>query len=303
MAYSPHPITVDGASLNLFAWNIDTKVRPWPTVRSGDVVVPGVDGVVASLNDDIDVGLLTLSMWLVGTDSSGTIPGGSTAMSECRKNLDSLSFLFGRRNALLDIREVVDTPGTIKQAWGKVVEAVAPDIKAGGLGRYSINIELPDGMWQDPTTADWSQASAVSGTQYTVTTLAGATGPVSDATVLVTGPATNPRVTDVTTGAYVQLNLALPAGQAWRVNCATWTTRYGAGLTLGSADTAGTDAQAVTVFGGGNARFLRLQPALVLTAVGSDFTVGTPVVKLTLTGTSFTSATAVAVRARRKFLQ
>jgi hypothetical protein len=258
--YSPHPITIDGVSLDSFAWNIEAKVRPWPSVRSGDNVVPGVDGEVPSLNDDAEAGLLTLNMWVRGTDPTGAVPSGSSGMSLVRSNLDALAFMFGRRYALLNIQEIVDQVGTIRQCWGKVIDQVLPEIRPGGWGRFAVNVKIPDVFWQDVNTSDWSQTAAASGTSYEVTTLQGATAPVADATFLVTGPATNPQINDATTSAYVRLNRALAAGELWRVNSATWATRYGAGLTLGSADSAGTDAQALTLFGGGTARFLRLQP-------------------------------------------
>lgn len=292
--YTAFDVTVDGVSLDSLAWNIDSKVRPWAGVRAGNVVVPGVDGVVASINDDLEPVVWVLSMWAIGVNSSGVIPGGSNAMSQVRANLDALSFMFRKQYTLLDVREVVDHLGTVRQGLCKVEDTISPEVKAGGSGRFTVPLLVPAGVLQDVSTSDWSQASAVSGTAYEVTTLQGSTGPITDGTILVTGPATNPQVTDVTTGAYVRLNAALPAGQQWRVNSATWVTRHGSGLTLGSADTAGTDGQAITVYGGGNSHFLRMYPVL---------DTGLRRVKLTLSGTGFTSATALAVRARKKFLQ
>ena len=295
MVYSPNPITVDGVSLDAYGWGVEAKTRAWPASRAGDLAVPGVDGSIPTLNDDLDVGVLTLTMWLLGVDATGTIPGGASAMTQARANLDSLVHLFmGRRNALLDVRETVDGGGTLRQAWCKVIDQVVPEVRAGGLGRFTVVLSIPDGMWQDTATADWSQASAVSGTSYEVTTLQGATAPISDAVFLVTGPVNTPRLADVATGAYVQLNQNLAASNFWRVNSGTWATRYGTGLSLGSTDTTGTDGQASTTFGGGSARFLRLQPALAT---------GLRRVNISLTGTGFTAATAVAVRARRKYLQ
>lgn len=293
MPYSAHPVVVDGVSLDSYAWNVEAKKRIIPAARSADQVIPGTDGVAASLNDDLEPGLMTLSMWVVGVDQSGVIPVGSSGMAQCRANVDALAHLFGKRHALLSVTETVDAAGTQRQAWCKVVDTIEPEIRAGGVGRFTVSLTVPEGLWQDPTTADWSQASAVAGTVYEVTSLQGSTGPVQDAVIAVTGPVTNPQVNDFTTSAYVRLNAALPAGQVWRVNVGTWSTRYGSGLSLASADTAGTDGQAVTVYGGGNARFLRLQPSL---------SAGARRVRLSLSGSGFTSATAIAVRARRKFL-
>lgn len=294
MVYSAFPVTVDGTSLDAYAWNVDAKTRLFPGARTADVQIPGVDGVAASVNDDLEPGLLTLSMWVIGVDQNGTIPVGSNGVAQCRANLDALAHLFGKRHALLDVRETVDLQGSVRQAWCKVTDTVEPKLIANGTGRFTVAMSIPDGMWQDPATADWSQTGATAGTVYEVTSLQGATGPISDAVLLVTGPATNPQINDFASGAYVRLNQALAAGQLWRVNVGTWSSRYGSGLTLASADTAGTDGHATTVYGGGNARFLRLLPQV---------SAGARRVRLSLTGSGFTAATGISVRARRKYLQ
>lgn len=291
----PHPITVDGVSLDTVAWNIEAKTRQWPAARAGDAVLPGVDGVAPSLNDDLDLTTLTLSMWVLGTTTAGTIPGGSTPMAQCRANLDQLAHMFGKRHTLLDVQEQVDAAGTLRQAWCKVTDAIAPEVRAGGVGKFTAQLQLPEGLWQDVTPADWtSTPTIISGNFYEITTLQGATGPINDAIILVTGPVTNPVLTDYATGAHVQLNAAIPSGQFWRLNVDTWATRYGAGLTLTSSDTTGTSGDGITHSGGGNARFLRLQPTVVT---------GLRRVQIALTGTGITAATAITVRARRKYLQ
>ena len=164
----------------------------------------------------------------------------------------------------------------------------------GGAARFTVGLTMPDAFWQDPSTADWTQTSVVSSNTYPVTSLNGSNAPVADGVVLVTGPANNPVVTDYTTSAYVKLNRTLAAGENWRVNCATWATRYGTGLTLGSPDTAGSNGDPYTESGGGNARFLRMVPSYV----GS-----TRQIRLTVAGSAFTTATSLSVRARRKYLQ
>lgn len=293
VAYSPHPVFVDGVRLDSAAWNVQTKARQVAASRAADMPITGVDGVAPSLNDDLDPTTLTLTMWVLGTDENGLVPAGETGMSQCLANLDVLSHLFvGKRHALLNVTQVVDNAGTLRQAWCKVVDAISPEVRAGGLGRFAVSLLVLDGMWQDGATSDWSQPSVTADTVYEVATLRGSSAPVSDTVVLVTGPVTNPQVNDFASSAYVRLNAVLASGQSWRVNVGTWTTRYGT-LTLGSSDLSGTDGQAVTVFGGGNSRFLRLSPAV------SD---GLRRVRLSLSGSGMTSATSLAVRGRRKFL-
>jgi hypothetical protein len=292
--YSPHPVFVDGVRLDSSAWNVTTKTRSWASSRSADVVIPGVDGVAASLNDDFEPATLTLSMWALGTDENGLVPSGFSAMSKVRDNLDQLAHLFGKRHALLNVSEVVDTNGNQRQAYAKVADVITPEVTAGARATFTVTLTLPEGMWQDVSASNWTASALVSGNVYEATPLQGSTGPISDAIFCVTGPATNPELRDATTNAYLRLNMVLAAGTVWRVNSGTWATRYGVGLTPDSLDTAGVDANSVTVFGGGNSRFLRLVPQLSSNARR---------VQVSLGGTGFSSATAVSIRARRKFLQ
>jgi hypothetical protein len=289
--YSPFPVFIDGVRLDSAAWGIESKIRTIAGSRNADVVIPGVDGVAASVNDDIDATTMSLNMWVLGTDENGLIP--ASGMATCRANVDQLAFLFGKQHTLISVSEVVDDSGSQRQAYAKVSDSISPEIRAGGLGKFVVSLTIPEGLWQDASTPDWTQSGVTASTVYEVSTLQGSTAPISDATILVTGPVTNPQVNDIT-GAYVRFNGALAAGQSWRVNCATWATRYGTGLTLGSLDTAGTDAQAQTVYGGGNARFLRLVPTL---------SAGLRRVQVSVTGTGMTGATALAIRGRRKFRQ
>ena len=292
--FTATPITVDGTLLDSLAWAVESKTKTMPGSRGADMPMAGVDGVAASLNDDYQGSLLTLGMFLRGTDQNGVVPANTNAIAQCRQNLDDLLFLFSKKHGLMDVREDIGD-GTIRQAWCKLAEdPVTPTIIAGGAARFQVLLTLPDAFWQDVAVTEWTQAGVVAGNTYTVPPLTGGNAPVSDAVVLVTGPANNPVVTDVTTSAYVKLNRVLAAGESWRLNCGTWATQYGTGLSLGSADTSGSSGDPYTESGGGNARFLRLVPSYVA---------GARTVRVTVSGAGFTSATAISVRARRKYLQ
>lgn len=295
MPYGPHPVTVDGISLDTYAWNIEEKVRAIGALRTGDTAVPGVDGVAASVADDLEATTYTLGMWVHGADPQGLVPADPAAIAQCRENVDQLSLIFGRRHKLMDVREVIDSNGTVRQAWAKRVDSWAPTIRAGGFAKFSVSLNIPAGMWQDPDPRDWSQASVVSGNFYEIVPLRGTTTLIADGVFTVTGPAINPQINDFTVGAYCRLNANLAAGQVWRLNSDTWATRTGAGLTFGSLDTAGADAQATTRSGGsGTSRFMPLTPVV---------SSGQRRVFVGLSGSGFTAATSIGVRARRKFFQ
>lgn len=289
---SDRPITVDGVRLDTLAWNIEKINRATAGRLEADVTVPGRDGVIASLNDTLEPARFGLEMFVMGTDEDGAVPVAGRRTTFWN-NLDELVHLFGTRHRLLEVRETV-APGVERRAWGKVTDTIAPDVnEAGSSGRFSVSLVLPYAVWEDAATADWAGAANSAAIQE-VTTLQGATERVLDAVLLVEGPVTNPRVTDPSTGAYVELQAALGAGQFWRVNVGTWSTRYGAGLGLGSNDTTGTDGQSVTRYGGtpNQAAFLPLVPVR---------DTGARRVKAQLTGTGFAATTRLSIRARRKY--
>jgi hypothetical protein len=289
---SDQPITVDGVRLDTLAWNVEKVNRATAARRSADLDIPGLDGVVPSVNDPLEAGSFGLELFVRGSDVDGVGLSKTTLWN----NVDTLVHLFGKRHSLVELVETVGA--STRRAMAKVVDTIAPDVNdTGSVARFSVGFSIPAGCWEDTATADWTSGVIVSGTPQEVTTLQGATERNQDATLLVTGPITNPMVTDPATGAWVQLGAALTGTQFWRVNLATWSSRYGTGLGLGSADTTGTDAQDLTTYGGalGVTSFTTLTPVR---------TAGDPVrrTSLALSGTAgITSATRLSVRARRKY--
>jgi len=292
--FSAHPITVDGVALDGWAWGVTAKVKTRPALRPADVQISGVDGLTPSLDDDFAESLVTLTMYVRGSDEDGYVPPGAAALAQCKANLDTLLAVFSKTYALLDIQENADGVGGLRRIYGKVIQPIEPDLKAGALAELKVQVMAPFSFWEDLEPADWTQTAVTSGSVYEVTTLQGSTAPISDAVFLFTGPGTNVELSDFNTHDYCRLNYALAAGQSWRMNSATWASQYGT-LTLGSADTVGTSADAITVEGGGSARFLRLTPVL-------DLVSGLRKVRVSVTGSGFTSASTLKIRARRKYV-
>lgn len=289
---SDRPITVDGVRLDTLAWNITKINRAMAARRDRSTTLPGRDGAVPSLDDDLEPVNLGLEMFVMGTDADGLVPVAGRR-DTLRNNLDELVHLFGKRHALLDLRETVAN-GVERRAWAKVQDSITPDISTiGGSGEFTVSLVLPYGVWEDPVAATWTQAAPV--TAAPVVTLQGATERIQDAIFAVKGPATNPRITDVATGSWVQLNAALTAAETWRVNALTWATRKGTTVTVDSSDTEGADQTAVTVTGGP-----QRGSALVLTPVRDT---GARRVGVTLTATAgvVNGTTALSVKAARKY--
>lgn len=285
------PVTVDGVRLDTYAYNIETLAGrlSFPSTRGESPVVPGDDGSVFIPNQNFDEGNMTLQMWVKGSDVNGTVPGGSSSMAEFRNNLIRLTKIFGIKHRLLDIRQT--WPAGDIQYLCKVVDAIDFSGNAyNRLAKFAVILKIPDVFGQDVNTTDYSSATNLTtGTTLTLTALDGGSAPISDSIIVVNGPATNPRLTNPDTGEWVQLNATIASGTNWRINCATWQTRTGSGLTVSSSDTAGTNQVANTQFAGGGARFMRLTPR----------DAGPP--QLTLTGTGLGTNTQVLIRARRKF--
>lgn len=290
---SAYPVTVDGVRLDTLAWGIELKKAVIPGVREASEVVPGRDGVIPAMSEDYEPGLYTLDMLVRGANEDGLIP--SDSVGELRANLDHLLGIFSTRHRLLDVREVVDASGTVRQADMKRLDSIAPTVEVGNHARFTVTLSLPGVFWRSPDALDWVGTPAGGGglSPQTVDTLEGSTAAVQDAAFLVQGPIINPTITDETTGWTLRLNGSVAQGQAWRVNAATWSTRVGA-LTLGSADTAGADQTANTEATTPSGRFLDLTPA---------YSSGTRQVHVRLTGSGVSAGdTRLSIRARKAYL-
>lgn len=284
------PMTVDGVRLDTLAWNIETLNGRLsiPGVRGEDPIVPGMDGAIFVPNKSYDSGLMTLQMWIRGSDVNGGIPVSSSQMGEFRKNLDTITKLFTVRHRLLDIRQTwpagdIQWPAKVEQPWDFTASAINPRAK------FAVELSIPGVFGQDVSTTDYSSATALaSGVTLTMAAYDGMTAPVADSIIVVRGAATNPRLTNPDTGEWVQYNGTIASGTDWRVDCSLWETRTGVGIGLSSG--AGTNQVANTQYAGGGARFMRLTPR----ATGGP--------QIVLTGTGFGASTQVLARARRKFI-
>lgn len=288
--YSDFPVSIDGVRLDTLAFGIEAIKYQAGGTRGADAVVAGSHGVIPNLDEDYEPGGFTLSMMVRGADEDGVIQVDS--VGALRENLDMLLHLFSKRHALTDVREVVDAGGTERQAMAKVVDALAPEIEPGQVARFTASFTIPSAFWQDPATADETLVLGVSGAAAAVPALEGASAPITDGRFLVTGPVSAPTVYDDTTGAWVQLTgVVLGAGDAWLFDADTWVSRYGAGLTLDSADTAGTDGMPVTEW----------SSASVMLTLTPTRAAGARKVMVRLNGTGRDGTTSLKVRARRKY--
>lgn len=268
-----------------------TTTGAWQEVSLSDVLPAGCDGFSVlvqgltaaewAVGDYVE--LDTLTLW-AGTDPVTWFDGGTPADQ-------SYTYVW---SGTADNSSSTRVARTRRRAWCKVIDSIQPDVNTPGTSAmFTVGLQIPAAVWEDYLSVDesWNTGYA----SRDVIALRGGTERITDAILTVLGPATNPTLRDPNTGAYVTLNRTLAAGEVWRVNCGTWSSRYGAGLTVASLDTDGTDGIAQTTWGG----MVNQSALLTLTPV---LETGIRRVRVGLTGTGFTSGTTtVTVRARRKW--
>lgn len=288
-AITPRAIIVDGVRLDNYAYGITTRTG-WdstPGLAGENFSIPGRDGEVWRAKD-YGTGRLVLELFVAGSDADNAIPAGSTADRTFRNNMDALLGIFGKRSGLITVDKEMED-GSVRRNFAEVGTVITPEyIDGAPLATMTVELVFPDPLWRATTATTVEPAgSATSPRTIALTGLAGITAPITDATLLFVGPATNPRITDATSGNWIQYTGTLGAGSVWRVNCATFTSEVGSalGYTGGSAST----VIANTTFNPGP-RFLSITPGASLTP------------SLTISGSGFSSDTTVKVSATRRFL-
>jgi len=150
------------------------------------------------------------------------------------ENLDFLTRLFARRNKLLTVRRDM-SDGTSRTASAEVVMTMDPVQIGIANAKMGVELYIPSGFWRDASSSTLADNIAP-GTNIVLSNLANATAPMTDLTFNVTGPITNPRVTDVESGSWVQYNGAIGGGSTLSIINSSMTITGG---TLGNMTHAG----------------------------------------------------------------
>lgn len=218
---------VDGVNLSTVAYDIVS--------RDGMDTVPAVTGSnVATAQSHGErwvrkyytAARKTLIMWVSSRDRSTGAEGAT--LDDKRKNLDAnidyLMLLFGRRNKLLTVQRTL-SDGSVRVAQAEVVAAIDPTSIGMANSRFAVEMSIPEGFWRDA--ADSTLLSSAPGSNLVVGGAAGATAPMQDLEYRITGPATNPRITDDESGSYFQYNGTVAAGSTLYVYNKTMTISNG----------------------------------------------------------------------------
>jgi hypothetical protein len=283
---------VDGVPLDHPAgcWRLlaATQVRPLPGVRAASVSVPGRPGELPIVGEDVETTTVGLTLGVRGVGPDGVDQGAAGL----ELNLRSLYGLFGVRHRLLDVRysPAVDVPELAADA--KVVTASEPTVWSGAArARLAVVLRIPGVFWRDPVPADWSTSTLSAPVR--VVTLDGATAPVLDAILRITGPVTGLRVTDVETGGWLSYP-QLAAGRQLRVHCGRMDAHEAPGVSWDGVE-ANATGRIVTGGPGSGFRFLALTAAPITSLHDRG-------VRVLVEGTATSDATRVEVHARRAFI-
>lgn len=214
--------SVNGVSLQTLGFNISTKggIEP-PPLRGDDDKIPYRVGQV--LNERIpDSRTLPIKMWAIGLSEDGTV-GAFGPRAEYEKNYRKIRDLIWNQG-----RPIQLTKRWMDYGSGVVKFATATAVYSGGLGEsmtgparatFGFDLWLADPFFY----GDWETVNftAVSSSTQTPTILGDY--PSTIATLQINGARTNPRLTNVTEGHYVNLATTIAAATNVILDIDQWT--------------------------------------------------------------------------------
>lgn len=211
--------SLDGVPLDDPAgrWFIDGgtfELPPLAAARTVDVTVPGRHGILPVAGLELEP--VTVGASLVITDT--TPAGASGGVSQLHANYEAVKALVGRRHrhAVLGYHMDADT---VRVADAILTSGATPEVVSQRVLRLPVLWQIPTVFWRDPAPAVWGRLLHLLATPTHVDTLAGATAPIIDALLRITGPATDPWLSDAATGGRIAYDGTLTAGQSLLIDC------------------------------------------------------------------------------------
>lgn len=273
-------LKIDGVSLQNFAFNVTSRGSRWsiPDKTAANVPVPGRSGTIWTPGKLFDQNTLTLGMWVIGANTDGSFPTDRTRAQKLKENVDRLTRLFTKTHALIEVIQD-DDANTSRRCYAEVVASFDFTSAPGNRAEFAVQLVVPAAFWEDVSLNTFVSASGLTtGTNVAITSLSGGTAVIEDAVITFRGAGTNPKITDILSGAWVQLQGTVASGQDWVVDSSLWTSTNNAVNVVG------------TTVHSGAARLLPLQP-------NPD----TGDVILKVEGASFNANTRLTVAGRRKW--
>ncbi|MEV1247899.1 RidA family protein [Nonomuraea sp. NPDC050022] len=167
-----------------------TQRRPWPGARAVKVSVPGRRGDIPVVGLDLEATTFGLTFKVTSANPSGANGG----YEQMERNLEALSALLGTRHRLMKLR--YQAGSLVRVADVTITAASEPEVNTGAAtAPITAVVEVPGTLWRDEAEPTW--AGAPNQLAQAVTTLAGSTGPITDALLRFAGPAVQPSIGDV----------------------------------------------------------------------------------------------------------
>lgn len=245
-----------------------------PDMKGDDVDVGQRHGVIPITNY-FQAGQKAVSMIVKTADpATGVVPSDINLQRQnFDKNLDSLLKIFYRRKLLTVVRTLSD--GTQRTAQCKCIQGVQPTTLGLASAQVTFGLLLPYSFWRDVNNVVQNLAVAASGNQIRFNSFDSATAPMADLVYQVNGPITNPKITDMETGAWVQyVGAAIATGQSLSFDAGAMTIAGAGGFAPVLANASH----------GGDPRWLTMVPSVdgcILKVEGAGLGAGT---SLTVTG-------------------
>lgn len=280
-------LTIDGVNMRGFGFNVATRTGRYslPPRRGENDIIPGRSGARFIANKPFEEGVGALAIWVIGAteDEDGNYyipPTVAERRLQFEENMQTLMRLFTRPHKLSEIQAEYPGEEDLRRAFVEWREWSEPEVMAGGTrAEFAIAFTIPDVWWEDVDARSQS-ASGSSSLTLNLTQFSGMTGIIEDGVLTVTGPITNPRITDSETGVWVQYNGSVGSGSSWVVDA-----------NLGTSKVNGSSVIANTIHGGS------YKLMTVANCFGSS---NTP--RLTLSGSGGSTSTGLSLSARRKWV-
>ena len=224
--------TVDGYNLSQYAHDIQTfdGLDVTPDLKGEDVDIPQMNGVLPVVNYFQAAHKAVSMIVSVADPATGVIPNDIPSQRlNFNKNLDSLCKIMYRRKLLNVVRTLAD--GSQRTALCKVVAGIQPATLGLASAQIVFDLLIPGSFWRDTAATTQTLAIAATPTTLHFNSFDSATAPMSDLVYTIAGPITNPKITDLETGAWVQFTGAgLTAGQTLAFDAGAMTVTGGGGL-------------------------------------------------------------------------
>lgn len=233
-------VTVDGFVLNTYAYNISTLGGrlSTPDVRTKNVEVPARHGTLRVRNKKFQENLSTLTMWVKGALSDGSVPTQKISRRLFYENVDMLTQIFTRRSGPLNIQQVMPD-GSVRQCYAEVLAVIAPESSSSNpMAKFNVALTIPSVFWQDLNPVTYLSPTGLPTSELlTLSPFVGATAPMEDLQLTVTGQCSQFKIQALENGqplevdCWVQYNTNVITGATLTLHSADWTLSNVGGAT------------------------------------------------------------------------